>query len=109
QALCVIQRSPLHYVWTGVSYLLARSTLTIAFHGRPGRVATCGMQDRIQSWWKAGYFDTDSSTLIYRFTMEAKASLPALPAEFRLHDLFEALNLQRLRLKHDQKIPEWAG
>jgi SAM-dependent methyltransferase len=67
-------------------------------------------QDRIQSWWQAGYLEADGCALDTRFRTEARATLPTLSlAEFRLNDVFEGLNIQRLRLKHDQQVPEWEG
>jgi hypothetical protein len=38
---------------------------------------------------------------------EAAAMLPTLEAEApKLEDIHEAMNLKRLRLKHDQRVPE---
>jgi hypothetical protein len=40
--------------------------------------------------------------------MEAKATLPMIEYnDPRLDDVFAALNLQQIRLKHDQQIPVW--
>jgi hypothetical protein len=48
-----------------------------------------------------------------RFAQEARASLPGLSgmtAEAApLETVFTAVGLQRLRLHHDQQVPEWAA
>jgi hypothetical protein len=45
-----------------------------------------------------------------RFVVEAAASLPALMSmESNLNDVYAAMSLQRVRLKNDQQVPEWAG
>ena len=39
---------------------------------------------------------------------EAKATLPIIEqGEVHLDDVFAALNLQQIRLKHDQQVPVW--
>ena len=44
-----------------------------------------------------------------RFENEARSSLPGLYVDgtLRPDDVFEAANLQRLRLRQDQGVPEW--
>jgi hypothetical protein len=65
-------------------------------------------QDRIQLWWDKGYLKADGGALPDRFINEAKATLPMIPqAGFHLDDLFQALKLQQIRLKHDQQVPIW--
>jgi hypothetical protein len=60
-------------------------------------------------WWEAA-FTTASPMLAQRFWLEASSSLPSMStAETSLSDLFDALCLQRMRLKHDQQVPEWSG
>ena len=65
--------------------------------------------DSIQDWWRRAYLQETGSVLPRRFADEASASLPGLmgitgpPPE----EVFAALLLQRLRLKHDQQVPEW--
>ena len=67
-------------------------------------------QDRIEEWWDAGYLRCDNPVIPERFKAQARASLPIVSgSDLRLHDDFAALNLQRLRLKHDQQVPEWSG
>jgi hypothetical protein len=64
----------------------------------------------IQSWWQRAYLDS-SHLLPERFANEARASLPGLggPAASDLEEVFAALRVQRLRLRHDQQVPEWFG
>jgi hypothetical protein len=39
---------------------------------------------------------------------EAKATLPMIDQnDAQLDDIFAALNLQQIRLKHDQQVPVW--
>jgi hypothetical protein len=65
----------------------------------------------IQEWWQRAYLDGSSPLLPRRFSDEARASLPGLggpdapPAE----EVFAALRVQRLRLRHNQQVPEWTG
>jgi SAM-dependent methyltransferase len=65
--------------------------------------------DPIQDWWRRAYLQEAGSVLPRRFADEARASLPGLmgivnpPPE----EVFAALLLQRLRLRHDQQVPEW--
>jgi hypothetical protein len=66
--------------------------------------------DPIQEWWRRGYLEAADSVLPRQFTNEARASLPGLvgttdPAS---EEVFAALLLQRLRLRHDQQVPEWS-
>ena len=50
----------------------------------------------------------DGGALPDRFETEAKATLPIISqAGFHLDDLFQALKLQQIRLKHDQQVPIW--
>ena len=66
-------------------------------------------QDRIIDWWETAYAD-DRPVVSERFWLEAKSSLPSVNSgENTLNDLFDAVCLQRMRLKHDQQVPEWTG
>ena len=73
-----------------------------------GRLRTAG--EAIQGWWQKAYLTQAEFVLPRRFSDEARASLPglaelsALPAP---DDVFAALQVQRLRLRHDQQVPEW--
>jgi hypothetical protein len=57
----------------------------------------------------------DTAAALYRgrFTEEARASLPGRSGEATLpahpNAVFAAISLQRLRLRHDQQVPEWGG
>ncbi len=66
-------------------------------------------QDRITSWWEKGYQLERNEALTNRFFTEAQAALPSLenPVTLNAHDVFEGLELQRIRLHHDQQVPEW--
>ncbi|MDE0111258.1 MAG: methyltransferase domain-containing protein [Albidovulum sp.] len=67
-------------------------------------------QERVVSWWEAAYVKNDAPIVSERFWLEAKSSLPTVDlGDKRLSDVFEAVCLQRIRLKHDQQVPEWAG
>ena len=63
------------------------------------------------SWWSDAYLKTDSGTLP-RFVAEARASLPGLATSKASTDpteILSAMALQRLRLRHDQGVPECEG
>ena len=66
-------------------------------------------QDRVIYWWGAAYVD-NSPIVSERFWLEAKSSLPSVNAgDDTLNDIFDAVCLQGMRLKHDQQVPEWSG
>ncbi len=73
-----------------------------------GRLRAAG--EAIQGWWQQAYLTKTESVPPRRFSDEARASLPglaelsAVPAP---DDVFAALQVQRLRLRHDQQVPEW--
>ncbi len=67
-------------------------------------------RDRIQEWWHQGYLEAENRLLSRRFMVEAVATLPLAGQEKpTVDDVFMAIEIQRLRLKHDQQIPEWTG
>ena len=67
-------------------------------------------EDRIMTWWRSAYQSSPDSLLAERFALEAAASLPSIMASaLALEDVYAALTLQRMRLKHDQQVPEWDG
>ncbi len=67
------------------------------------------VQDRVLNWWGSAYLK-DESDVSGRFWLEANASLPGVISEQgTLDDIFDAVCLQRMRLKHDQQAPEWKG
>ena len=73
----------------------------------PGDTVLNAARDRILEWWHLGYDQADSVTR-RRFRAEVSASLPLVGGtDFRLEEAFDALVLQRMRLRNDQGIPEW--
>ena len=76
----------------------------------PGDTILHAAQDRIEQWWQGAYLNPENSVLPERFRIEARASLPIVAGDnFQLDDVFSGLTIQRLRLKHDQQVPEWLG
>lgn len=74
----------------------------------PGIELLRSSQGRIQEWWDKGYLKADNQVLSERFMTEAKATLPIIEqGGVHLDDVFAALNLQQIRLKHDQQVPIW--
>ncbi len=74
----------------------------------PGIELLRSAQARIQEWWDQGFLRANNQLLPERFMTEAKATLPMLEHnDVRLDDVFAALSLQQIRLKHDQQIPVW--
>ena len=65
----------------------------------------------IQAWWRRAWLDGTGPLFPRRFTDEARASLPGLGdgAAVSSPEVFGAVCVQRLRLRHDQQVPEWAG
>lgn len=63
----------------------------------------------IQDWWRRAYLEAAGSVLPRRFADEARASLPGLAGDAvpPPEEVFAALRVQRLRLRHDQQVPEW--
>lgn len=64
-------------------------------------------QERIIIWWQAAW--AAAPILAERFALEAAASLPGLQRPASLDEVFSAARLQRMRLQHDQQVPEWVG
>lgn len=62
----------------------------------------------LPTWWQRAYLELP--LLQRRFGDEARASLPGLMALVSAPppgEVFAALHVQRLRLRHDQQVPEW--
>jgi hypothetical protein len=62
------------------------------------------------SWWHHAWLDNNSVTSIQhkRFFAEANIALPGLDIDnSSADDLFEALVVQRARLKEMQQLREW--
>ena len=135
RALDMLADGRLHCVWSGRK--LNRRSLDID-HCFPWAAWTCGdlwnlmpahrtvnqhekrallptdrllqsAQDRVLGWWESAYVK-DLPTVSERFWLEATSSLPTVNADKqRLNDVFDAVCFQRIRLKHDQQVPEWTG
>ena len=74
------------------------------------RLRTAGRA--IQIWWQQAYLAGDGLLLPRRFADEARASLPGLAKDLSVpspEEVFVALQVQRLRLRHDQQVPEWGS
>ena len=65
----------------------------------------------IQAWWRGAWLEGAGPLFPRRFADEARASLPGLSgsATVSSSEVFAAVRVQRLRLRHDQQVPEWAG
>ena len=63
-------------------------------------------QGRITGWWEDAYLRRAETPLPTQFVQEARASLPAFSTG-TAGDVFSAVCLQRMRLHHDQQVPEW--
>ena len=75
----------------------------------PGDRLLRSAQDRVLNWWGSAYVG-GMTTISDRFWLEANSSLPAIRSDKgTLGDIFDAVCLQRIRLKHDQQVPEWMG
>jgi len=65
-------------------------------------------EERIGGWWEQAYLCKSESYLPEQFLHEARASLPPFSTDAS-GDIFASVCLQRIRLRHDQQIPEWEG
>ena len=74
----------------------------------PGAELLRKAAEPIQDWWQRAYLGAPG--LQQRFGDEARASLPGLVALETTppEEVFAALYAQRLRLRHDQQVPEWS-
>jgi hypothetical protein len=61
---------------------------------------------RIIGWWKEAYLEKLDTQLPDQFLQEARASLPTFSTS-EPTDVFASVTLQRVRLRHDQQVPEW--
>lgn len=77
----------------------------------PGDERLQTASEPIQGWWQRAYLEAGGAVLARRFADEARASLPGLGGQSapvpELGEVFAALRVQRLRLHHDQQVPEW--
>lgn len=74
----------------------------------PSAAALSRAGSRIIGWWQQAYLDEIDSNVSRQFVQEARASLPTFSTS-ELSDVFAAVTLQRIRLRHDQQVPEWDG
>ena len=75
----------------------------------PSAPTLSGAGPAIRRWWSTGYLAAGEATRA-RFSEVAAASLPTLDASTVSADpaaVFTALDIQRLRLRQDQRVPEW--
>jgi hypothetical protein len=63
-------------------------------------------ESRITGWWQQAYLRRTGTPLPAQFVQEAQASLPGFSTGDS-GDVFSAVCLQRIRLLHDQQVPEW--
>ncbi|MBL6077728.1 methyltransferase domain-containing protein [Belnapia sp. T18] len=79
----------------------------------PSAVSLLQAEERILRWWRTAYLTVGDAWLPTRFRHEAGASLPGLRTEAAdacdPDQVFHAVGLQRLRLRHDQQMPEWTA
>ena len=134
RALQLLETRKLHCVWTGTR--LTADTLDIDHcfpwsawpcedlwnlmpaHRRvnqkekrerlPGLRLLRTSQDRIVEWWNDSYIKANDALLSERFIVEARSTLPTLRSSTASpEDIFAAVALQQVRLKHDQQVPVW--
>jgi len=74
----------------------------------PSAPALSRAEDRIIGWWQHAYLGRADTRLPDQFLQEARASLPAFSTSAP-GDVFASVSLQRIRLRHDQQVPEWEG
>ena len=75
----------------------------------PGETLLQAARLPILRWWASAYLEGEM--LSQRFEEEARASLPGLAVTATASAfpvaVFDAVGLQRLRLRYDQQVPEW--
>ncbi len=64
-------------------------------------------REMIFEWWNSGYLQNANQLVAAQFQTEASASLPGVGETPVPEIIFDAMEMQRLRLHHDQQIPEW--
>lgn len=74
----------------------------------PSATALSRAEGRIIAWWEQAYLVKPDTRLRDQFLQEARASLPAFSTS-EPADVFGSVTLQRIRLRHDQQVPEWDG
>jgi SAM-dependent methyltransferase len=74
----------------------------------PSATTLSRAEDRIIAWWRQAFLDNVDTQLPEQFLQEARASLPTFSTSAP-NDVFASVTLQRIRLRHDQQVPEWDG
>lgn len=74
----------------------------------PSAATLSRAEAKIIDWWQQAYLDKIETPLPDQFLQEARASLPTF-ATSEAKDVFASVTLQRIRLRHDQQVPEWEG
>ncbi|WP_408836776.1 HNH endonuclease domain-containing protein [Acidisphaera sp. L21] len=76
----------------------------------PSAEALTAAEDSISTWWTAAYLQPGDPILPARFRAEAVASLPGITISGSPDSktIYTALGLQRVRLRQNQGVPEWA-
>jgi SAM-dependent methyltransferase len=78
----------------------------------PSAASLAAARERIENWWSAGYSLATDVQTAGRFFLEARTSLPLIgggEGPLDTDEVFDAVGIQRLRLKENQQIPEWRG
>ena len=70
-----------------------------------GRLAKA--RELVLDWWNEGYLANSNVLIGKQFFTEAAASLPGVGEMAGIEAVFDAMEVQRLRLHHDQQVPEW--
>ncbi|QHJ12688.1 tRNA (cmo5U34)-methyltransferase [Paraglaciecola mesophila] len=74
----------------------------------PSEKRLSAAKERMQHWWSSAWLNDNGSNEKQRFFAEANIALPGLSAQNdSIDDVFEALLLQRGRLKDMQQLSEW--
>ena len=74
----------------------------------PTELKLLSAKSRITDWWKEAWLNADKAPHHHRFFAEANIALPGLGSNNRsVDDLFEALVVQRSRLREMQQLQEW--
>lgn len=73
----------------------------------PSDMVMVAAREQMQEWWRTAYVQDPKNVRGNQFFTQAQASLPMLNTKPGLQDVFTALQVQRMRLKFDQGVPEW--
>ena len=64
-------------------------------------------RELVFDWWDTGYLRNPNVLIGEQFLTEASVSLPGISETPSKETIFDAIEVQRLRLHHDQQVPEW--